>query len=78
MFTIQLMKEAVAVGSATTVLGLLVSLVMIYLRHSDQLQTIKKNDWLMMGVALFVTGSLFHIIAEMTGVNSAFCTIRRG
>ena len=69
-----LIKEAIAVGFLTLVVGSVVAYVLGMMFGVD-LPTVCKN-WNknhIMELSLFITGFLIHILCEFTGLNKWYC-----
>jgi len=59
-----LIVEALFVGLGLMILGFLVLTLM---------KALFGSGWLVVALGLFVAGFLFHLTAEMTGVNRWYC-----
>ena len=64
--------EAIWVGVGLVVVGLAVSYTMISLTKTSS-EYPQRDDWFKMAVALFTSGVLFHVLAEVGGVNRWYC-----
>jgi hypothetical protein len=64
----QLLKEIIAVGFLTLLIGLIVSRVMM----GKEAEHFK--HWPQVAASYFITGALIHIICEATGINKWYCT----
>jgi hypothetical protein len=67
-YLFQLLVEALVVGIVLSLFGLILS---IFLRKYNGLNYSKTSDLVKL---LFVSGMLFHLTCEMTGVNSWYTT----
>ena len=63
----QLLKEIIAVGFLTLLIGLIVSRVMMGKDAKDF------EHWQELGTSYFITGALIHMICEATGINKWYC-----
>jgi len=67
----KLLTEALIVGVATAVLGLILST--LFMLTSKDFSFKKYHFWPQVLGAFFLTGFLIHIGCEMTGVNKWYC-----
>ena len=69
-----LIKEAIAVGFLTLVVGSVVAYVLGMMFGVDLPTVCKKwNKNHIMELSLFITGFLIHILCEFTGLNKWYC-----
>ena len=70
----ELLKEAVAVGILTVVIGNMAGFA-VGLAMSADLPVVCKdwNKYYAMEISLFITGVLAHLICEFSGINKLYC-----
>ena len=65
-------SEAIIVGLFTSIFGFIVSTIIMYM--SDKNFSIEKyNFWKYILLSYFITGFLFHITCQITGINKWYC-----
>ena len=65
-------SEAFIVGIFTSIFGFIISTIIMY--FSDKNFSIEKyHFWKFVFLGFFITGFLFHITCEITGVNKWYC-----
>ena len=70
-----LLIEALVVGFFVSVFGLIISTLIMYLSDKDFSIT-NYPFWKYVVLSYFVTGFLFHILCEITGINKWYCIQR--
>ena len=64
---IKLLIEILVVGILTTIIGLIISYIMM----GESSKNFK--HWTRVGLSYFITGALIHIICEFTNINKWYC-----
>lgn len=71
MFT-RVLIEAFIVGASAAVVGILISLAMMYY-HDINFSVKGYKFWPHVGMSFFLTGALLHLFFEYTGLNKMYC-----
>lgn len=71
MFT-RVLIEAFIVGLSAAVVGILISLAMMYY-HDVNFSVKGYKFWPQVGMSFFFTGVLLHLFFEYTGLNKMYC-----
>lgn len=75
MNPLRLLVEAIVVGIATIVIGLLVHVVLGY--HAQHANSPKMGkEMIQLVITLFFTGFFVHAVFEGLGANTAYCRIK--
>ena len=64
-------KEAAYFGLAITVIGLIVTYVVM--NNADNNKQVKFKHWNYVALTFFISGILVHFFAEYSGVNKYYC-----
>ena len=65
--TSQITKEALLTGVVVTVIGLLIHVIGMYIKHHDM------NDNVVLGLHFFITGVITYLSYEYLGVHKWYC-----
>ena len=65
--------EAVVVGLLLAILGLCVSTLLMFFT-TDKFSLKKYHFWRSVALAFFISGFIFHVVCEYTGINKIYCT----
>ena len=70
---VTLLKESVIVGIALVILTIMVGFVIsLFYKPVVSFQCSEWNRYHIMEVTVFITGFLFHVICELTGINKTY------
>jgi hypothetical protein len=64
----QLITEIIVVGFLTSIIGVIVSYLMMGQKSKDF------EHWDQLALSYFITGALIHIICEFSNINKWYCT----
>jgi len=76
MSVVKILTNAILVGIATVIVGLIVGFGIRQLKPHKEYQCAECRDWNkyhVMEISLFFTGFFVYIIAELFGVNTMYC-----
>ena len=65
----QVIKEAIVVGLSVPIIAIALNFLLRRI-----VPTLDLNNWVNMAWFLFITGLIFHLLAEILGINSWYCT----
>lgn len=68
---IQLIAEILSVGVILTIVGTIISFIIMYYKSPSE--TLKFKHWQSVMLGYFVSGMLVHIICEYSGINKLYC-----
>ena len=69
---IKILLEALSVGLATLLMGLVLHLLLGYhAKHADSPKM--KEEMIALSLTLFLTGFLLHVLFELSGLNLWYC-----
>lgn len=71
LFTEQFLKELIAVGLAVTVVGLVITWIVMQFTKSEKPPG--KEHWGYCALIFFLTGVVVHIAYEVSGGNAWYC-----
>ena len=66
-----ILLEAIIVGAGVAILGLIISTLFMFINKNFSVK--KYHFWWQVLLSFFLTGFLFHLIAQWTGVNKWYC-----